>query len=304
MALQRLFGALPPDFFLTLVDVGSAGGLAKRWRPFAPILSAVLFDPREAAASGELGRGKIRVYPVALSDSAGEAELYLTALPNMSSFLKPDPQVFARYRKKGRDAAVAWTEMVKVDTLDALAEADRFRPSVLKVDTQGSELLVLNGAADSLKSVVLAEIEVSFFQRYEGQPVLADIQAWMADRGFELIELYRIKRYRAQNSLGIYQPLLGGWQRSGRAAYGDAIFLRKPDLILAAARTDGGASLASAIVALIAYGKADHAAALLDQAAGALPDERIAALRAALSSLYRGRLWRELGGLAARIRGR
>ena len=168
-ALRRLF--------LTWSDVGSAGGLAKRWRGFAPILSAVLFDPREGAASGELGRGKIRVYPVALSDAAGEAELYLTALPNMSSFLKPDPQVFARYRKKGRDAAVASTEMVKVDTLDALAKADGFKPSVLKVDTQGSELLVLNGTKKALESVVLAEIEVSFFHRYEGQPVLADIQA-------------------------------------------------------------------------------------------------------------------------------
>lgn len=304
MALQRLFGALPSDYFLTLVDVGSAGGLAKRWRAFAPILSAVLFDPREGAASGELGRGKIRVYPVALSDTPGEAELYLTALPNMSSFLKPDPQVFARYRKKGRDAAVASTEMVKVDTLDALAQTDGFKPSVLKVDTQGSELLVLNGAKQALESVVLAEIEVSFFQRYEGQPVLADIQAWMGSHGFELIELYRIKRYRAVNTLGIYQPLLGGWQRSGRAAYGDAIFLRNPDSILAAARNDNGASLISAIVALIAYGKADHAAALLDQADGLLPEERIAALRAGLSGLYRGRLWRELGGLAARIRGR
>jgi FkbM family methyltransferase len=304
VTLQRLLGALPPDYFLTLVDVGSAGGLAKRWRPFRPILSAVLFDPREAARSGELGRGKTRVYPVALSETAGEAELYLTALPNMSSFLRPDPEVFARYRKKGRDAAVAATEMVKVDTLDALAIADGFKPSVLKVDTQGSELLVLHGAEQSLGSVVVAEIEVSFLQRYAGQPVFGDIQAWMAKRGFELIELYRIKRYRAQNSLGIYQPLLGGWQRSGRAAYGDAIFLRQPDAILAAARKDSGASLISAIVALVAYGKADHAAALLDQAEGVLPDDRIAALRAALGALYRGRLWRELGGLAARIKGR
>jgi len=304
VALQRLFDALPRDYFLTLVDVGSAGGLAKRWRPFQPILSAVLFDPREGAPSGEIGRGKTRTYPVALSDAAGEAELYLTALPNMSSFLRPDPEVFARYRKKGRDAAVAATEMVKVDTLDALAKGDGFRPSVLKVDTQGSELLVLGGAETSLESVVLAEIEVSFFQRYQGQPVLADIQAWMADRGFELIELYRIKRYRALNSLGISQPLLGGWQRSGRAAYGDAIFLRKPDAILAAARKDHGASLISAIVALIAYGKADHAAALLDQAEGVLAADRIAQLRTALKALYRGRLWRELGGLAARIKGR
>jgi FkbM family methyltransferase len=304
VALQRLFAALPPDFVLTLVDVGSAGGLAKRWREFRPILSAVLFDPREASPTGALGRGQARVYPVALSDAAGEAELFVTALPNMSSFLPPDPEVFGRYRKKGRDAAVVATEKVRVDTLDALAEADGFRPAVLKVDTQGSELQVLAGAEKAFGSVVLAEIEVSFFERYAGQPVLSDIEAWMNERDFELIELYRIKRYRVANRLGIAQPLLGGWQRSGRAAYCDAIFLRKPDSLLAAARKNSGSSLLQAVVALIAYGKADHAAALLDQADGLVPDERLAALRSALRALYRRRLWRELAGLAARVRGR
>ena len=304
MALQRLFAALPPDFVLTLVDVGSAGGLAARWREFRPILSAVLFDPREAAPTGTLGRGQARVYPVALSDAPGEAELHVTALPNMSSFLRPDAEVFGRYRKKGRDAAVVATETVRVDTLDSLARADGFRPAVLKVDTQGSELQVLKGAEQALASVVLAEVEVSFFQRYAGQPVLADIEQWMSERGFELIELYRIKRYRMANSLGIAQPLLGGWQRSGRAAYGDAIFLRRTDALLAAALADSGASLLQAMVALIAYGKADHAAALLDQAGGLVPDDRIAALRTALRRLSRRRLWRELTGLAARIRGR
>jgi len=304
MLLNRLFSALSPDFFLTLVDVGSAGGLNRRWRPFRPILSAVLFDPREAAPGGSLGRGQTRVYPVALSDKAGQAELYITALPNMSSFLKPDPRVFGQYRKKGRDAEVVSTEEVCIDTLDSLADADGFRPSVLKVDTQGSELMVLEGAQKSLESVMLAEVEVSFFQRYVGQPVLGDILGWMAERDFELFELYRVKRYRAANSLDVRQNLLGGWQRSGRAAYGDAIFLRKSDSILASARQDNGASLQAAVVALVAYGKADHAAALLDQGQDLLPSERLEAIRSALFTLHRRRLLPELTGLVSRLRGR
>ena len=66
---------------------------------------------------------------------------------------------------------------VPVDRLDTLASADGFQPDVLKIDTQGSELMVLEGATKTLlKSVVLAEIEVSFFQRYVDQPVFADIE--------------------------------------------------------------------------------------------------------------------------------
>jgi FkbM family methyltransferase len=288
MGARRLISALPADFVLTVVDVGSAGGLHKRWRPFEPVLSAVLFEPREgASASGSLGRGQSRTYPVALGDKAGEVDLYITQLANMSSFLKPDAEVFGRYRKKGADARVVGTEKVPVDRFDALAEADGIRPDVLKVDTQGSELLVLKGAEQSLASVLVAEIEVSFFRRYAGQPVFAEIEAWMNERGFELVELHKLKRYRAANSLGIRQPVFGGAQRSGRVAYGDAIFMRSPHAILAAAREDSGASILKAMVALLAYGKADHAAALLDAGKELLPNDRYEAVRKALAGMKR-----------------
>src|SRR5687768_2535414 len=254
MGLGRLIEALPQDFVLTLVDVGSAGGLHDRWRPLQPILSAILFDPREETPSGRLGPGQTRVYPVALSDRSGSAELYLTALANMSSFLRPDADRLARYRKKGPDVALVGTQSVPVERLDTLAAADGFRPDVLKVDTQGSELMVLRGAELSLRTVVLAEIEVSFFQRYIDQPLMADIESWMAAQGFELIELYRLKRYRAANSLGLRHPLPGGDQSSGRVAYGDAIFLRSEGSIMELAASDGGDSLLRAALALLAYG--------------------------------------------------
>ena len=288
MGASRLISALPADFVLTVLDVGSAGGLHKRWRPFEPMLSAVLFEPREGgSASGSLGRGQSRTYPVALGDRAGQVDLYITQLANMSSFLKPDPDVFGRYRKKGADVRVVATEKVPVDRFDALAEADGIRPDVLKIDTQGSELLVLEGAEHSLSSVLVAEIEVSFFRRYVGQPVFAEIEAWMNERGFELIELHKLKRYRSANSLGIRQPVLGGAQRSGRVAYGDAIFMRSPDAIIAAARKDGGTSVLKAMVALLAYGKADHAAALLDAGRELMPKDRYEAVRQALGSMKR-----------------
>ena len=285
MLATPLIEALPGDFTLTLVDVGSAGGLNKRWRPFAPLLSSVLFDPREPAATGQFGRGETRVYPVALGEKAGEADLYLTALPNMSSFLRPDPVQFARFGKKERDAAVISTERVPIETLGELARQDSFRADVLKVDTQGSELLVLKGAGEALKSTLLAEIEVSFFRRYADQPLFADIEAFMAGRGFELIDLLKLKRYRSSNSLSIRNAGVPKGERSGRVAYGDAIFLRSRETILSAAKADQGASLLRAVVALVAYGKTDMAAQLIDEGAALLEPAQTAAIRNALKSL-------------------
>ena len=274
MSAAPLLAALPSDLVLTLVDVGSAGGLNPRWNPYRSILSSVLFDPREEAAAGEFGRGQTRVYPVALGEQSGKAPLHLTAMANMSSFLEPDPEVMARYGKKRGDSAVVATEQVQIERLDSLAEQDGFRPDVLKVDTQGSELMVLNGAEQALYSVLLAEIEVSFFRRYRDQPLFADIEAHMAKRGFELIELQKLKRYRASNRLNIRNAGVGKGDHSGRVTYGDAIFLRREESILSASKSDGGASLMRAVVALAAYGKADIAARLLDQGHESLAEQR------------------------------
>ena len=299
MGMAGLIAELPRDFVLTLVDVGSAGGVHPRWRPFRPILSSILFDPREESARGSFGPGETRVYPVALSDRSGQAELHFTRLANMSSFLRPDAETLGRYRKKGRDIELVGSEVVPVERLDTLASSDVFQPDVLKVDTQGSELMVLKGAEESLQSVVLAEVEVSFFRRYFGQPLFAEIESWMNERGFELIDLLRMKRYRAANSLGVRRPLLEGDERSGRVAYGDAIFLRSEQSLLALAGTDSGASLLRAVIALLAYGKTDVAAALLDGGRHLIDKNRSAAIGTALQALDRKRttpLFRRLFG--------
>lgn len=282
MGVGRLIEALADDFTLTLVDVGSAGGLEARWTPYRSILSSVLFDPREPGASGGFGRGATRVYPVALGARKGEETLYLTRLANMSSFLKPDPKAFAPYGRKRADATVVGSEPVPIDTLDALAKADGFSPDVIKVDTQGSELQVLAGAEKCLKSIVLAEVEVSFFTRYTDQPLLADVQAFMNSRGFELVDLLHIKRYRAANSAGIRNIAARPHDRSGRAAYANAIFLRREADLLKGA---DGSRLLKAIVALTAYGKADLAARLFDLGKVGLPAPTRDRVEAALASL-------------------
>lgn len=286
MSHSRFVDAFPADFYLTLIDVGSAGGAQPRWKRFAPLLSAVLFDPREPTARGKLGRGETRVYPVALGATAGESVLYVTALGNMSSVLEPNLPLMQTYHKKGAHAEVVDRVKVPVTTLDALAAADGFAPDVLKIDTQGSELQVLAGARAVLaSSVVLAEVEVSFLARYHGQPLIDDIVSTMRGHGFELIELQRLKRYRARNALDIANVGLGGGQRAGRIAYGDAIFLRTEAALIAR----GGAALLKAVLAVVAYGKPDIAARLLDNGRGSLDAKLGSAMERELAGIASSR---------------
>lgn len=271
MPMKALAGHLPDDFDFVIADVGSAGGLHRRWKPLRRCVSAMLFEPREDDDIRDMGRD--RVYPIGLSDTARTETLYLTALPNMSSSLVPNADLLGRFWKKGRDAQLVGKQEMRVDTLDALAEADRRSIHVLKVDIQGNELSVLKGARSCLEqSVLLAEVEVSFLPHYNGQVLAPEIIEWMKERDFDLIDLYRPKRYRSINSYGIQNTPVDRVQRTGRLAYCDAIFFIGEDRLLARLRSSetkvAGHIAAKAMLALLAYGKSDMAARIFDNAAG------------------------------------
>lgn len=268
MKLSSFLAQTPPAARITLADVGSAGGLKDRWRAARAIVDGILFEPRE---DGQVRReGSDTIYPLGLGAAAGRADLHITSLLNMSSVLAPNRAVLRAYRKKGGHTEVTARLSIPIDTLDAVAARDGKRIDALKVDTQGSELDILKGADGCLtRTVILAEVEVSFFQRYVGQPVAAEIIAFMHDRGFELIDFYRLKRYRAINSAGIGNISLGMGQRAGRLAYGDALFVlsdaQVDARIAAATPAEAEAIVLRLIAMLLVYGKPDLAAAQFDR---------------------------------------
>lgn len=57
-------------------------------------------------------------------------------------------------------------------------------PHVLKLDVQGSELAVLDGARRVLKDTELAILEVSFFDFFQGGSSMVEVISYMAERGF------------------------------------------------------------------------------------------------------------------------
>lgn len=78
----------------------------------------------------------------------------------------------------------------RLSTLDTvLARHPGFRTAdCLKVDTQGYELQVLMGASNLLESVDVVLLEVSLIQVNAGCPLLAEVVAFMAARGFAVFD--------------------------------------------------------------------------------------------------------------------
>jgi FkbM family methyltransferase len=267
--LASLTQILPPDVRLTLADVGSAGGLKPRWQPIGSRLRALLFDPRDEGSRVN-DSGAIRSYPVALAEGPGTRELRITDIPILSSLLEPGNELLTLYRKKGVQGKVARRVNVQVEALDTLMQRDGIAVDAMKIDTQGTELEILKGSVGALeKSVLMVEAEMSFFERYVGQAVAADMLAWMHSRGFRLIEFYRPKRYIRLNSFDIGNVGIGSGHRAGQLGHGDAIFLATDELL---ARRWAGLppetvrhQVLTLIVLLLVYGKVDVAAAMYDR---------------------------------------
>ncbi|MBA3484937.1 MAG: FkbM family methyltransferase [Pirellulales bacterium] len=56
----------------------------------------------------------------------------------------------------------------------------------LKVDTQGYEMRVLEGAVNSLAQVAMLQLELAFVPMYEGQALFHDVYHWVLAHGFRL----------------------------------------------------------------------------------------------------------------------
>jgi FkbM family methyltransferase len=273
---------LPADLQIILADIGSAGGIHKRWAPVRDHVTAILFDPLDEST----GSGRDRYFPVAVASGKGIATLNVTKRVSMTSTLLPNQPLLSRFWDKPEHTQIVSTMEIPTDSLDCVMRASSIALDAIKIDVQGGEYEILAGASDVLaSSLFLAEVEVSFLERYSGLRTFKDIVSLMARSGFDLIDVSRIKRYRYRNSFGIVNPGLGLGDRAGRLAFCDAIFMLNDDTLLERIEAGGGENgpnlALKAILVLLVYGKADIAAWIFDAAR-----ERIDPKAAEALSLY------------------
>ncbi|NWG70166.1 MAG: FkbM family methyltransferase [Parvularculaceae bacterium] len=267
MTLAALAARLPSSLEIVLADVGSAGGLHRRWAPVRRHVRAVLFDPLDQSA----GAGRDLYIPVALAGARGRAAIHVTKRASMTSALLPNTELLKRFWDKEAHTEIERSFEAPTDTLDKVVAENGLKLDALKIDVQGGEYDILLGAQAALNDVFLAEIETSFFERYLGLRTFDAVIALMRERGFDLVDISRIKRYRYRNSAGVVNPGLGLGDRAGRIAFCDAIFLARDETLARRIEAEGADFTLKLMVTLLVYGKADMAAHAFDQGAARLP---------------------------------
>jgi FkbM family methyltransferase len=90
----------------------------------------------------------------------------------------------------GLHAAAASRQVPTVRLDKACLERGLRGPFLIKVDVQGHELAVIEGASRLLVDTDAIILEVSMFAFYEGMPQFADVVAAMRDHGFVVYDIF------------------------------------------------------------------------------------------------------------------
>ncbi len=123
----------------------------------------------------------VRFLPYCLGDGS-KRTFHVTKARYTSSLYPPNTALLNAFSKLEEITEMERTEEVTTVRLDDIAEITEAH--YLKIDVQGATLDVLRGAERLLKTTLVIYAEVEFVEMYRGQPLFAEVDAFLRERGF------------------------------------------------------------------------------------------------------------------------
>ncbi|HMB61974.1 MAG TPA: FkbM family methyltransferase [Eudoraea sp.] len=220
---------------LMVLDVGAKGGVQSLFM-LDKFTNYVGFEPNLAEFSRLTEAPNIKYYPCVLSKVNGERKLLITDYPSYSSLLEFNDRTFDKHFHFMEDLP-AWKKRFKVVgqveipsyTLSTFMDQNEFDfIDFIKLDTQGTELEILQSATDKLKDKRIGVIysEVTFIEAYKNQNLFSDLEIFLREHDYEFIDC---KYY--PGSFDTFNPRLGSKiiEKPRYSLGGDAIFIPNID---------------------------------------------------------------------------
>jgi FkbM family methyltransferase len=188
------------------------------------------FEPGEAAFARlmQTRRPNETYHPHAVG-RAGPATFFATANGSMASLYRPDARQVEALGHWGPSLAVREEVAVDVVALDDVPDLPK--PDMLKMDTQGAELDILDGGRELLSEAVAVVPEMRFFRLYEGEPMLGAVDMRLREMGLMLHKILPGARLRLTSSrIDRLRPAM----TRNQMIDADAIYVRdlaRPDLM-------------------------------------------------------------------------
>lgn len=169
----------------TIIDVGAFHGhISKSLNYLFPKAKIYAFEPIEdnfKLLKKTFTSKGIITEKIALSNRVGNSTFYINNYIPASSILPLEEQ----HRQKYPFMANTKKTTIKTTTLDTYFKDKKLEKMVfLKIDTQGTENLILYGGKKLLKSVAIIHIETPYGKMYQNQATFKDIYEFLTNLGF------------------------------------------------------------------------------------------------------------------------
>jgi hypothetical protein len=182
----------------TILDIGASdGGFARKARKAFPQAQIYSFEPLSnsyAKLTNHFANdSRFKSFNMVLSNKDGEMTFYQSSRSGSSSLL----EMGNLHKESYPESAELTPLVVPATTLDALVakgEVQMKGEVLMKLDVQGAEKMVLEGAPDSLKKTRVVFSEMSFTELYKGQTLANELVSMLDRYGFKLCGIENVSR--------------------------------------------------------------------------------------------------------------
>jgi FkbM family methyltransferase len=222
--ITKLAQALELERPIRIVDVG-ANPLYDP--PYKPLVSAsktelVGFEPQKDAYDRLMKEApENATFVNAAIGREGDGTLHLYKSPGMGS-LFPLRAASMEYLRRFKRLLPKETKhpvtLASLDNLDGVPQID-----LLKCDVQGGELDVVQGGVAKLSDAQAIIVELRYYQLYEGEPTMGDLDNELRKQGFKL------HRFLPMSKVGLskkYCSKLHPKRSKSQLIDGDAVYIR------------------------------------------------------------------------------
>jgi len=206
---KQLFGGASD---LVIFDVGAyIGDVSATYKKLFPQSTIYCFEPFPDSfqkLNRFSGDSSIKPNQIAFSDKEGKTTFNVNVDLSCNSLLPPTESDFKCYSAKSiKDGEI----QVETNTLDNFCAGSKiFHIDILKLDVEGAEVKVIEGASRMLskQAIKLIYSEVMFIPHYDGGCMFHELAAFLSQYGYTLFNLYLLRS-----------------ARNGQLRWGNAIFL-------------------------------------------------------------------------------
>lgn len=217
---------------MKVLDAGGRYGIHPTWKLFTGELNYHLFEP-DPIESARLTKKyehrplEVKVIDQAVAEKNGRLTIHFFRNRAMSSSSVRNP-VSPLFKRGMREAEVEVVESIETNavSIDSYCVNNRLSLDFLKLDTEGSEYHILQGAKKQLQENILGvRCEVSFDYIFDEMPLFSTLHDFMLGQNFYLLNLDYVGKGDNQNDFvktnGSYGVLITS----------DAVWMKRPEYL-------------------------------------------------------------------------